>query len=263
MRIITWNVNGLKSLINKINLDEFLKDKNPDIFCMSEIKLTCPINNIQDKLEKNINGYKYRYWSPCLLKKGYSGTTIWCKKEPLNIKHGMGIPKHDTEGRIITVEFDNFFLIHVYTPNSGDVLQRLNYRTKEWDIDFMNFVENLQKIKPIVISGDLNVAHQEIDIHDPIGNRREAGFTKIERDNFTLLLTKLNLHDSLRLLYPDKKEIYSYWSFRFNSRNKNKGWRLDYFLISDKLKKKVKDSLIIKDQLGSDHAPIQLDIKMK
>ncbi len=260
MKIIAWNVNGLKSLIKEHDLNAFLKKHNPDIFCMSEIKLTCPINNIQSKLQKNIEGYKYRFWSPCISKKGYSGTTIWSKIKPMSVFQGIGIPKHDTEGRVITIEFDKYYLIHVYVPNSGDILQRLEYRTQEWDKDFIEYIKKLEKKKSIILCGDMNVAHQEIDIHDPIGNRREAGFTKVERENFTTLLTKTNLTDVFRFLYPDKKNQYTYWSYRYNSRKKNKGWRLDYFLVSDKLKIKIKDFIIISDQLGSDHAPIQLII---
>ncbi|VVU95433.1 Endonuclease/Exonuclease/phosphatase family [seawater metagenome] len=262
MKIICWNVNGLKSLIKAHNLNSFLETHNPDIFCMSEIKLTCPINNIQKKLEKNVNNYKFRYWSPCITKKGYSGTTIWCKTKPTSITQGMGVPKHDNEGRIISVEFENYFLIHVYAPNSGDILQRLKYRTQEWDVDFLNYIKKIGKLKPVIVCGDLNVAHREIDIHDPIGNRREAGFTKIERENFTKLLVDASLTDSFRYLYPDEKDQYTYWSFRYSSRKKNKGWRLDYFLVSDKIKHKVKDVKIISEQQGSDHAPLQIDLSL-
>lgn len=260
MKIITWNVNSLRSLIKKINLNNFLKKYKPDVFCMSEIKLTCPINDFQKELEKSIKGYKYRYWSPCLIKKGYSGTSIWCKNKPLNIIQGMGITKHDMEGRLITLEYPKYFIIHVYVPNSGDILQRLNYRTLEWDVDFLTFVKKLNNIKPIIICGDLNVAHQEIDIHDPVGNRREAGFTKMERQNFTKFLIEINLEDSFRLLYPTLKDQYTYWSYRYSSRQKNKGWRLDYFLVSEKIKHRIKESSILTKQEGSDHAPIVLDI---
>jgi exodeoxyribonuclease III len=258
MKIIAWNVNGLKAINKKVNLNTFLEKNKPDIFCMSETKLSCPFFKIENELKGKVKGYKYRYWNVSQMKAGYSGTTIWCKKEPISVKYG--IKKYDLEGRVITIETKKFYLVHVYTPNSGQTLQRLDYRVKEWDKHFRHYIKKLDKSKPVILCGDLNVAHQEIDIANPSGNRRNAGFTNEERKNFTKLLDKTKLVDTFRYLNPKVTEKYSFWSYRFNSRNKNKGWRIDYFLVSKRLVKKVKQSDILTKQLGSDHAPITLSL---
>jgi len=258
MRIIAWNVNGLNAINKKVDLNKFLKKHKPDIFCMGETKLSCPFFELEEELKKKVKGYKYRYWSPCLVKKGYSGTSIWCKKEPLSVKIGM--KKYDHEGRVITVEYKDYFIVHVYTPNSGQNLQRLDYRVKEWDKHFRNFLKRLNRKKPIIVCGDLNVAHQEIDIANPSGNKRNSGFTDRERSSFSKLLEKVNLIDTFRHLNPKVKDKYSFWTYMFNARKKNKGWRIDYFLVSQKIIKKVKKSDILTKQLGSDHVPIVLNI---
>lgn len=261
IKIIAWNVNSIRSLITKVDLNEFLKSYNPDIFCMSETKLSCPDLLIQQDLMKKINSYKYRYYNTCTARKGYSGTAIWSKKKPLNIIHGINNEEHDKEGRVITLEFKEYYLIHVYTPNSGQVLQRLDYRVKKWDKEFWKYVEKLQKTKSVIVCGDLNVAKEEIDLHSPKTNLRSAGFTKEERDSFSKYLKKLKLIDTFRFLYPEKIE-YSYWTYMQKAREKNKGWRIDYFLISEKLKNNLVDSSIITNQMGSDHAPVLLKLKL-
>ena len=262
MKIIAWNVNGLRSLINSdsISLADYLKINKPDIFCMSETKLSCPDAAIKTLLEKLISGYKYRYYSTCIARKGYSGTSIWSNKKPLDIIYGIGIKEHDNEGRVITLEYDKFYLTHVYTPNSGQILQRLDYRVNKWDKDFRKFIEDRQKNKPVIVCGDLNCAHKEIDIHSPETNRKSAGFTDEERDSFSLFLKNNKLIDSFRYLHPNEVKQFSYWSYRGQARKNNKGWRIDYFLVDTKLKDNIKKSLIQKDQMGSDHAPVFLEI---
>jgi exodeoxyribonuclease-3 len=210
---------------------------------------------------KKINSYKYRYYNTCTARKGYSGTAIWSKKKPINIYQGINNEEHDKEGRVITLEYKEYYLIHVYTPNSGQVLQRLDYRVKKWDKEFWKYVEKLQKTKSVIVCGDLNVAKEEIDLHSPKTNLRSAGFTKEERDSFSKYLKKLKLIDTFRFLYPEKVE-YSYWTYMQKAREKNKGWRIDYFLISEKLKNNLVDSSIITNQMGSDHAPVLLKLKL-
>ena len=262
VRIIAWNVNSIRALIKKININDFLNNYKPDIFCMSETKLSCPdeehISNLKDK----INGFKYRYYSTCLIKQGYSGTAIYTNKKPINIIYGMNIKKHDLEGRIITLEFKNYFLLHVYTPNSGQALERLDYRTKEWDIDFKNFCNKLQKKKNLVICGDLNVVNLDIDIHNTKNKQKTAGFTPQERSNFKKILEENKLIDTFRYFYPDIIEKYTYWSYMKQARSKNKGWRIDYFLTNETFLKFIIKSEIIQKQIGSDHAPILLEIKI-
>lgn len=260
-KIIAWNVNGVRSLIKNHDLEKYLKKENPTIFCMGETKLSCPDLLIKAKLKEEVKGYKHRIYSTCPVKKGYSGTAIWSKKEPLNITHGIGIKKHDQEGRVITVEFKEFYLTHVYTPNSGQALQRLKYRTKEWDVDFWKYIAKLEKIKPTVVCGDLNVARYEIDIHSPKTNLRSAGFTIEERDSINKKMDKMKFIDVFRHFYPDKKDCYSYWSYMRQSRKNNKGWRIDLFLASPKLEKNLKSTSIHTKQMGSDHAPIELELK--
>lgn len=262
-KIIAWNVNSIRSLVDKIDLNDFLNDHKPHIFCMSETKLSCPDLVVRQNLTKLIKGYKYRYYSTCSVRKGYSGTAIWSKKKPNNIFYGINNQKYDNEGRVITLEFDDFNLIHVYTPNSGQVLQRLDYRVKEWDVHFWKYIDKLQKQKSVIVCGDLNVARYDIDIHSPKTNLRSAGFTIEERDNFNKYIDKLKLIDAFRELHPEEKDHYTYWSYMRQARSKNKGWRIDYFLLSLKLEQYLKNSIILKDQLGSDHAPITLEIKIE
>jgi exodeoxyribonuclease-3 len=257
-RIIAWNINGIRSVIDKKYLYDLIEDEKPHIICFGETKLSCPITETENKLKEKIKGYKYRYYSQCSVKNGYSGTAIFSKKKPLNVIHGFDhTNNHNDEGRLITLEFDSFYLIHVYTPNSGQTLQRLDYRVNEWDKEFRKYLKNLQEHKNIIVCGDLNVANEDIDIHSPKTNKRSAGFTDEERESFKKHLNKLGLIDTYRYLHPNKVE-YSYWSYRFGSRKKNKGWRIDYFLVSDKLKNKIKKSEILTQVDGSDHAPIKL-----
>jgi exodeoxyribonuclease-3 len=264
MKIIAWNVNGIRAILKKNNLVELINDEDPDIICLSEIKISCPFNDINDSLNKSLNNKYYNYWSPCKVKNGYSGTAIFTKKEPTNVTFGLNInnKEYDDEGRVITCEFSKFYLIHVYTPNSGEALARLNYRTTIWDNMFLKYINKLKENKKVIVCGDLNVAHKEIDLKNPKTNLRTAGFTIEERDSFNNILDKTELIDTFRYL---NKEIikYSYWSYRFSAREKNTGWRIDYFLVDKKLIKKVIKSDILINIMGSDHAPIILEIKLK
>jgi len=260
MKIIAWNINGMRAMLKKTHLFDLIREENPDIICMGETKLTCPIVDVTSNIEVNLPDLKYRYFSHCSTKKGYSGTVILSKKKPINVIYGLN--SIDNEGRVITLEFKGFYLIHVYTPNSGELLARLDYRVNTWDNEFRKYLENLQKNKPLILCGDLNVANEKIDIHNPLGNKRSAGFTDEERDSFKNLLNSVNLIDSYRYLHPQEIE-YSYWSYRQKSRIKNKGWRIDYFLVSQSLIKKVSNSIILTNVIGSDHAPVNLVIKLK
>lgn len=262
MKIIAWNINSIRTSMKTNELYDLIDNEKPSIICFGETKVTCPFVDIQEELKEKITGYKYRYWSPCMSKKGYSGTAIFSKKEPINVIYGLlhNDKQLDDEGRVITLEFDKFILLHVYTPNSGVELARLDFRTKIWDAAFRKYIIHLQKNKPVIVCGDLNVAHQEIDLKNPKTNLKTAGYTIEERNAFDKLLDEANLIDTYRFLNPDKVE-YSYWSYRFSSRKKNAGWRIDYFLINEKYIKNVKKSLILTDILGSDHAPIKLVIK--
>lgn len=264
MKIIAWNVNGIRSLIKKNYLYKLINNEKPSIICFSETKVSCPLLFIQLELKEKIKGYKYRYWSPCKIKDGYSGTAIFSKKKPINIYYGLKDKDNkelDNEGRIICLEFDNFFLLHCYTPNSGVELARLDFRTNIWDPAFKNYIIKLQKKKAVIVCGDLNVAHKEIDLKNPKTNTKTAGFTKEERDSFDKLLLETSLIDTYRELNPNRID-YSFWSYRFNSRKKNIGWRIDYFLINKKYIENIKKSLILTEILGSDHAPIKLEFKI-
>ena len=265
MKIIAWNVNGLRSLLKTDNLDNTISSKKPDVICFGETKLSCPLDDINNMMLEKYPQYKYIYWSPCKTKAGYSGTAILSKKEPLNVIYGM---QHkgkelDDEGRVISVEYKKFWLVHVYTPNSGQELARLDFRTKEWDRTFEKHINSLSKKevlpKEVIVCGDLNVAHKEIDLKNPKANLKTAGYTIEERSSFDKILETTELKDSFRELHPETIR-YSYWSYRFNSRKKNVGWRIDYFLVSEKLLKKIKKSDILEDIMGSDHAPIILEI---
>jgi len=257
MKIIAWNVNGIRSLLKTNYLEELLNKEKPDIFCIGETKLSCD-STIDYEL---LNKYKYKFYGNCK-KSGYSGTAIFSKKKPINVIYGLTFNNIniDDEGRMITLEFKKYYLIHVYTPNSGQVLNRLDWRVNTWDIYFYNYINYLQNIKPVIICGDLNVAHNDIDIKNKKSNLRSAGFTIEERTSFTNFINNLNLIDSFRFLYPEIIK-YSYWSYRMKSREKNIGWRLDYFLLSKKLKNNILNSDILIDTYGSDHAPIKLILK--
>ena len=261
MKIIAWNVNGLKSLLKTDYLDNLINDEKPDVFCMGETKLSCPYDDIEKQIILRFPQFKFRYWSPCKTKKGYSGTSIFCKKEPLNIQYGLKYKDKeiDNEGRVIVIEYKKYYILHVYTPNSGQALNRLEWRTTIWDRAFENYLNNLQKSKSVIVCGDLNVAHQAIDLKNPKTNLKTAGYTVDERESFQKILTNCNLTDTFRKLNPDKIE-YSFWSYMRKSREKNIGWRIDYFLINKSLENKVKESSIITNVLGSDHAPIKLII---
>ena len=260
-KIIAWNVNSVRAMTKKEDLDEFLKKEKPHVFCMSETKLSCPDLVVRQNLQKIVKGYRYRYYSTCTARKGYSGTAIWSKKKPISVNYGINKSEHDKEGRVITLEFKDFYLVHVYTPNSGQVLQRLKYRVDKWDPTFWKYVEKLQKGKSVIVCGDLNCARYEIDIHSPKTNLKSAGFTIEERNSFNKYIEKLKLVDTFRELHPEEGH-YSFWSYRRQSRIKNKGWRIDYFLVSEKIKNKVKKSFILKDKMGSDHAPIALEMNI-
>jgi len=262
-KIIAWNVNSIRALIKKFDLNTFLQNEKPHIFCMSETKLSCPDIQTRELLKKSISGFRNRYYSTCTTKKGYSGTAIWSKKKPLNVIYGINSSDENIiiEGRVITLEFNDFFLIHVYTPNSGETLQRLNYRTNIWDVAFFTFAKKLQKEKPIIICGDLNCARYDIDIHSPKTNLKTAGFTIQERNSFNSYIEKLNLIDTFRELHPDEQK-YTYWSYRTKARKNNRGWRIDYFLVSSSLMKFIKQSKIFTDVPGSDHCAISIKLKI-
>ena len=246
MKLISWNVNGLRACVGKNFLD-FFNEINADIFCIQESKLQ------EGQIDLNLPGY-YQYWNYAE-KKGYSGTAIFTKKEPLSVSYGIGIPEHDKEGRVITLEFENFYMLTVYTPNSQNELARLSYRM-EWEDAFLSYLKNLENTKPVIVCGDFNVAHQEIDLKNPKTNRKNAGFTDEEREKFTILLNS-GFIDTFRHFYPDAEGIYSWWSYRFQARAKNAGWRIDYFLVSECLKENLKSAHIHTDILGSDHCPVE------
>ena len=225
MKLISWNVNGIRACVGK-NFMEFFNEVDADIFCLQETKLQ------ENQIDLQLEGY-YQYWNYAK-KKGYSGTSIFTKKEPLNVIYGMGIEEHDQEGRLITLEFEDFYMVTVYTPNSQSELKRLNYRMK-WEDDFKKYLKELDKKKPVIVCGDLNVAHKEIDLKNPKTNRKNAGFTDEERNKFTELLNA-GFIDTFRYFYPTEENIYSWWSYRFKAREKNAGWRIDYFCVSEKMK---------------------------
>lgn len=251
MKLISWNVNGLRACVGKGFLDYF-KEQQADIFCLQETKLQ------EGQIELELDGY-HQYWNYAE-KKGYSGTAIFTKEKPLSVHYGIGIEEHDKEGRVITLEFEKFYMITVYTPNSQEKLARLDYRMK-WEEDFKNYLLELDKKKPVIVCGDLNVAHKEIDLKNPKTNRKNAGFSDEEREKMTKLLES-GFVDSFRYFYPDKTDIYSWWSYRFSARAKNAGWRIDYFLVSDRIKENMKGAEIHTEILGSDHCPVLLNIDL-
>lgn len=251
MRFISFNVNGLRAIMNKGFMDTF-NTLDADIFCLQETKLQ------EGQIDFSPEGY-HSYWNYAE-KKGYSGTAIFTKKEPLSVTYGLGIEEHDHEGRVITLEFDDFYFITVYTPNAQDGLKRLEYRMK-WEDDFLSYIKQLDEIKPVIYCGDLNVAHKEIDLKNPKTNRKNPGFTDEERGKMTAVLES-GFTDTFRYLYPDMEQIYSWWSYRFHAREKNSGWRIDYFICSERLNDKINDAKIHCDIYGSDHCPVELDINI-
>lgn len=264
MKLVSWNVNGLRACVGKGFMDYF-KDTDADIFCIQESKLQAgqiqlEIPECVDEETGEARPKWYDYWNYAD-KKGYSGTAIFTKKKPVEVSYGIGIDKHDHEGRVITLEYENFFMVVCYTPNSQNELARLDYRM-EWEDDFRDYLMELDKIKPVILTGDLNVAHNEIDLKNPKTNRKNAGFTDEERGKMTELLES-GFIDSFRYLYPDKTDIYSWWSYRFRAREKNSGWRIDYFITSDRIKDNITEAAIHTDIMGSDHCPVELDIDLE
>ena len=251
MKLVSWNVNGLRAIYNK-GFEENFKKLNSDIFCIQETKMQ------EGQLQINLEGYEIYFNSA--ERKGYSGTSVFTKIKPISVTRGIGIEKHDKEGRVLTLEYDNFYLVNCYTPNSQRELTRLEYRV-QWENDFRQYLINLDKIKPVILCGDLNVAHEEIDLKNPKNNRGNAGFTDQERNEMTNLLAE-GFIDSFRYLYPDKTDSYSWWSYMGRAREKNIGWRIDYFIVSDRIKGNIKEALIHSDIFGSDHCPVELDIKI-
>ena len=251
MKFISWNVNGIRACVQKGFMD-FFQEIDADIFCIQESKMQ------EGQLDLDTPGY-HQYWNYAV-KKGYSGTAIFTKQEPLSVVNGIGIEEHDQEGRVITLEFDNFYFVTVYTPNSQNELARLDYRM-QWETDFLAYLKKLEESKPVVFCGDLNVAHKEIDLKNPKTNRKNAGFTDEERGKFTELL-EAGFVDTYRHFYPDQEGIYSWWSYRFKAREKNAGWRIDYFCASEGLKEKLVDAKIHTEVFGSDHCPVELQIEL-
>ena len=250
-KLISWNVNGLRACVGKGFLD-FFREAEADVFCIQESKLQ------EGQIDFEPEGY-FCYWNYAV-KKGYSGTAIFAKKEPLSVQYGIGIEEHDQEGRVITLEYENFYMVTVYTPNSQSELARLSYRM-QWEDDFRAYLQQLDEKKPVIMCGDLNVAHQEIDLKNPKTNRHNAGFTDEEREKFTTFLDA-GFTDTFRYFYPDVEGRYSWWSYRFKAREKNAGWRIDYFITSPQLKDKLEGAEIHSEIMGSDHCPVELQITL-
>lgn len=250
MKLISWNVNGLRAVVGKGFVDIF-NGLDADIFCVQETKLQA------GQIDLELPGYE-QYWNYAE-KKGYSGTAVFTRVKPLNVTYGLGIEEHDTEGRVITVEYETFYLVNVYTPNSKDGLARLPYRM-EWEDVFRMYLKMLEESKPVVVCGDLNVAHEEIDLKNPKTNRKNAGFSDEERGKMTELLDA-GFIDTFRYFYPDKAGEYSWWSYRFNARKNNAGWRIDYFIVSEALKERLKGASIHQEIFGSDHCPVELELE--
>lgn len=249
MKLISWNVNGLRAIVNKNFMEDFLK-LDADIFCIQETKLQ------SGQIDLELKGY-HQYWNYAE-KKGYSGTAVFTKKEPLSVSYGIGKEEHDKEGRVITLEFEDFYLVNCYTPNSQNELARLDYRMA-WEDAFLAYLKGLDEKKPLILCGDLNVAHKEIDLKNPKTNQKNAGFTPEERGKMTVLLDS-GFIDTFRHFYPDRAGIYSWWSYRFHAREKNSGWRIDYFITSCRLKDRLLDAAIHTEIQGSDHCPVELTI---
>ncbi|MDO4792562.1 MAG: exodeoxyribonuclease III [Filifactor alocis] len=250
MKLISWNVNGIRAAVKKGFMD-FFKEVDADAFCLQETKLQ------EGQIDLELDGY-HQYWNYAQ-KKGYSGTAIFTKKEPLSVHYGIGIEEHDQEGRVITLEYEDYYLITVYTPNSKTELERLDYRMV-WEDEFRSYLLKLRENKPVIVCGDLNVAHKEIDLKNPKTNTRNAGFTIEERTKMTNLLDS-GFIDTFRYFYPDMSGIYSWWSYRFKAREKNAGWRIDYFVVSEELEKNLEGAKIHTEIYGSDHCPVELTVK--
>jgi len=251
VRFISWNVNGLRACVGK-NFMEYFNEADADIFCVQETKMQ------EGQLTLDTKGYS-QYWNYAE-KKGYSGTAVFTKKEPLSVNYGIGVEEHDHEGRVITLEFDNYYFITVYVPNSQDGLKRLDYRMC-WEDDFLNYIKKLDRKKPVIYCGDLNVAHEEIDLKNPSTNHMNAGFSDEERGKFSDVLAA-GFVDSFRYLYPDAVGAYSWWSYRMKARERNAGWRIDYFVVSEKLKSAINEAKIHSEIMGSDHCPVELEIDL-
>ena len=251
MKFISWNVNGIRAVMTK-DFENIFKKLNADIFCLQETKVQA------GQIEVNFEGY-HQFWNYAE-KKGYSGTAVFTQKAPLNVTYGIGVPEHDTEGRVITLEFEDFYFVTVYTPNSQDELKRLDYRMS-WEDAFLAYIKSLDEKKPVVFCGDLNVAHKEIDLKNPKSNTKNPGFTKEEREKMDALLDAGFL-DTFRVFYPDLAEAYSWWSYRFKARERNSGWRIDYFITSERLKDKLVSASIHSDIMGSDHCPVELVVDL-
>ena len=252
MKLISWNVNGLRAVVKK-GFEDIFAEIDADVFCLQETKLQ------EGQIDLELEGY-HQYWNYAV-KKGYSGTAVFSKKEALSVKYGIGIEEHDQEGRVITVEYEDFYLVNCYTPNAQAELKRIEYRLK-WEEDFLMFLKELEKTKPVILCGDLNVAHNNIDLKNWKTNRKNPGFSDQERAAFTNFLAN-GFVDSFRHFYPDLEGAYSWWSYRFNARQNNSGWRIDYFCVSEALVSKMEDSFILSDVFGSDHCPVGLTLTVK
>ncbi|MBQ9015542.1 MAG: exodeoxyribonuclease III [Firmicutes bacterium] len=250
MRLISWNVNGLRAAMGKGFL-EFVREQDPDVICVQETKMQ------EGQAEVPLEGY-HQYWCSAE-KKGYSGTAVFTKRQPLSVSYGIGIDVHDHEGRVITAEYEDFYLVNVYVPNSQNELKRLDYRM-QWEDDFRSYLKSLEADKPVITCGDFNVAHREIDLKNPKTNRRNAGFTDEEREKMTEL-QEAGFIDTWRYFYPDTEGVYSWWSYRFNARKNNAGWRIDYFLVSRALEERLGKAEILTEVMGSDHCPVTLEIR--
>ncbi len=250
MKLISWNVNGIRACLGK-GFEDAFRSLDADIFCLQETKCQ------NGQIELDLPGY-HQYWNYAK-KKGYSGTAVFSKREPVSVSYGIGIEEHDQEGRVITLEFEDFYFTTVYTPNSQDGLKRLDYRMT-WEKDFLSYLKELEKTRPVIFCGDLNVAHKPIDLKNPSSNHKNAGFTDEERACFTNLI-EAGFIDTFRYFYPDRADIYSWWSYRFQARERNAGWRIDYFVVSDSLKDRLEDAVIHTEIYGSDHCPVELDIR--
>ncbi len=255
MKVISWNVNGFRAVLNKGFRDAF-KELDADIFCIQETKMQ------EDQIDMiMLNDFKdYNVYFNSAIKKGYSGTAVFTKEKPLKVSYGLGIEEHDTEGRVITLEFKNYYLVNCYTPNSKRELERLDYRMK-WEDEILKYLKELDAKKPVIYCGDLNVAHKEIDLKNPASNHKNAGFTDEERGKISNLLNS-GFVDTFRYLYSDKKDAYSWWSYMFNARKNNAGWRIDYVIVSDRIKEKIKEASIYNEIYGSDHCPVGLEINI-
>ncbi len=251
MRLVSWNVNGLRACINKGFYDYF-KESDADIFCLQETKM--------QPGQAEIISEGYHQYMNSAMRKGYSGTMVFARQEPLQVTYGLGMEEHDQEGRVITCEYESFYLVTCYTPNSKEGLARLDYRM-QWEDDFLAYLKRLDEKKPVILCGDLNVAKEEIDLKNPKTNRRNAGFSDEEREKMRTLLAN-GFTDTFRYLYPDLEGVYSWWSYRFNARKNNAGWRIDYFIVSDRLRDKIVDAKIHTDIMGSDHCPVELEIAL-